>query len=79
MGSLRIPVEQDVPFMLRVRALVEHSENFKDSSRSPSSVWRLASIRGATHTRFEHALGVFHNAVRYLLQLGKAGPFSRDH
>src|SRR4029453_11957832 len=26
---------------------------------------------GAMHTRFEHALGVFHNALRYLWQLGK--------
>ena len=31
---------------------------------------------GATHTRFEHALGVFHNSLRYLWQLGKDERFA---
>jgi HD superfamily phosphohydrolase len=30
---------------------------------------------GAMHTRFEHALRVFHNALRYLWQLGKDSRF----
>ncbi len=31
---------------------------------------------GATHTRFEHALGVYHNALKYLWQLGRDARFS---
>ena len=31
---------------------------------------------GATHTRFEHALGVYHNALRYLWQLGRDARFA---
>ena len=30
---------------------------------------------GATHTRFEHALGVFHNSLRYLSQLSRDARF----
>ncbi|MGV2337924.1 MAG UNVERIFIED_CONTAM: hypothetical protein LVR18_28860 [Planctomycetaceae bacterium] len=57
-GVLRIPVEQDVPFTPRVRALVD-TPSSSDSGTSLN--WRLASrvYPGATHTRFEHALGVY--------------------
>jgi HD superfamily phosphohydrolase len=73
-GIVRIPMEQDVPFTSRVRALVDTAE-----------FQRLAHIKqlgvasrvypGAQHTRFEHALGVYHNALRYLWQLGKDARF----
>jgi HD superfamily phosphohydrolase len=65
---IRVPSEQNVPFTPRVRALIDTSE-----------FQRLAQVRqlgfvslvypGACHTRFEHALGVYHNALRYLRQL----------
>lgn len=65
-GSLiRIPQAQDVPVTPRVRRVLD-----------TAAMRRLASIRqlgmvslvypGATHSRLEHSLGVYHNAVRFL-------------
>src|SRR5262245_48526399 len=69
-GIVRIPDEQDVPFTPRVRALVDTAE-FRRLAQI-SQLGLVARIYpGAMHTRFEHALGVFHNALRYLGQLGK--------
>src|SRR6266436_7592254 len=69
-GIVRIPDEQDVPFTPRVRALVDTIE-----FRRLANISQLGLVSriypGAMHTRFEHALGVFHNALRYLWQLGK--------
>lgn len=68
-GLVRIPMEQDVPFTNRVRALVDTAEFQR--LRDITQLGLANKIYpGATHTRFEHALGVYHNAVRYLLQLG---------
>lgn len=68
-GLIRIPNEQDVPFTPRVRALVDTPE-FRRLSQISQLALASRVYPGATHTRFEHALGVFHNAVRYLWQLG---------
>jgi HD superfamily phosphohydrolase len=69
-GIVRIPHELDVPFTPRVRAIVDTAE-----FRRLSQITQLGLVSriypGAMHTRFEHALGVFHNALRYLWQLGK--------
>jgi HD superfamily phosphohydrolase len=69
-GIIRIPDEQDVPFTPRVRALVDTLE-----FRRLAQISQLGLVSriypGAMHTRFEHALGVFNNALRYLWQLGK--------
>jgi HD superfamily phosphohydrolase len=69
-GIVRIPDEQDVPFTARVRALVDTRE-----FRRLAQISQLGLVSriypGAMHTRFEHALGVYHNALRYLWQLGK--------
>ncbi len=69
-GIVRIPDEQDVPFTTRVRALVDTVE-----FRRLAQISQLGLVSriypGAMHTRFEHALGVFNNALRYLWQLGK--------
>ncbi|MEZ6058860.1 MAG: HD domain-containing protein [Planctomycetaceae bacterium] len=74
-GVIRIPVEQDVPFTDRVRAIVDSRE-----FQRLASVTQLALTSrvypGATHTRFEHALGVYHNALQYLWQLGKDDRFA---
>ncbi|MFN7767293.1 MAG: HD domain-containing protein [Planctomycetaceae bacterium] len=67
-GLIRIPDQQDVPFTPRVRALVDTAE-----FRRLAQISQLGLVSriypGAMHTRFEHALGVFHNALRYLAQL----------
>ena len=59
-----------MPFTTRVRALVDTPE-----FRRLATISQLGLVSriypGAMHTRFEHALGVFHNALRYLWQLGK--------
>lgn len=69
-GLIRLPYEQDVPFTLRVRSLID-SAAFQRLRHI--SQLGLASVvyPGATHSRFEHALGVFNNAIQYLQQLGR--------
>ncbi|MFN9718348.1 MAG: HD domain-containing protein [Planctomycetota bacterium] len=69
-GVIRIPVEQDVPFTPRVRAIVDSAE-FQRLSYVTQLALACRVYPGATHTRFEHALGVYHNALRYLWQLGR--------
>ncbi len=69
-GLLRIPTEQDVPITPRVKAIIDTAE-----FRRLATITQLGLVNrvypGAMHTRFEHALGVFHNALRYLWQLGR--------
>ena len=67
-GIIRIPMEQDVPFTSRVRALVDTAE-FQRLRHILQLGLASTVYPGATHARFEHALGVFHNAIRYLSQL----------
>ena len=69
-GIVRIPMEQDVPFTSRVRALVDTAE-FQRLSQITQLGLASRVYPGATHTRFEHALGVYHNSLRYLWQLGR--------
>lgn len=72
---VRIPDRLNVPFTPRVRALVDTPEYQRLAHITQLG---LASrvYPGATHTRFEHALGVFYNACRYLWQLGKDPRFA---
>ncbi len=68
-GLIRIPLEQDVPFTDRVRRLVDTAA-FQRLSRITQLGLASKVYPGATHTRFEHSLGVYHNALLYLQQLG---------
>ncbi|MFK7817489.1 MAG: HD domain-containing protein [Planctomycetaceae bacterium] len=74
-GLIRIPDQQDIPFTPRVRALVDTAE-FRRLSEISQLALTSRVYPGATHTRFEHALGVFNNALRYLWQLGRDQRFA---
>ena len=67
-------MEQDVPFTPRVRALVDTPE-FQRLTHISQLGLASRVYPGATHTRFEHALGVYHNALRYLWQLSNDSRF----
>ncbi|MBM80770.1 MAG: metal-dependent phosphohydrolase [Planctomycetaceae bacterium] len=67
---VRIPMEQDVPFTDRVRDLVDTAE-YQRLHHITQLGLAARVYPGATHTRFEHALGVFHNALKYLWQLAR--------
>lgn len=69
-GIIRIPMEQDIPFTPRVRAIVD-TEEFRRLREVTQLGLTALVYPGAVHTRFEHALGVFNNAIRYLWQLGR--------
>lgn len=72
---VRIPERLSVPFTPRVRALVDTAE-FQRLTHISQLGLASKVYPGATHSRFEHALGVFHNACRYLWQLGKDPRFA---
>ncbi len=72
---VRIPERLSVPFTPRVRALVDTAE-FQRLAHVSQLGLASKVYPGATHSRFEHALGVFHNACRYLWQLGKTPRFA---
>ncbi|MCA9089989.1 MAG: HD domain-containing protein [Planctomycetaceae bacterium] len=72
---IRVPMEQNVPFTGRVRSLVD-TEEFQRLSEI-SQLGLVAKVYpGARHTRFEHVLGVYHNALRYLQQLSNDPRFA---
>ena len=74
-GVIRVPVEQDIPFTNRVRSIVDTAE-FQRLRQITQLALASRAYPGAVHTRFEHALGVYHNALQYLWQLGKDSRFA---
>lgn len=72
---IRVPPEQNVPFTRRVRALVDTAEFQRLGSIAQLGVVSRV-YPGARHTRLEHALGVYHNALRYLRQLSRDPRFN---
>ncbi len=62
---VRIPPSVDVPMTRRVRRLVD--SNAMARLRSISQLGMVGLVYpGATHSRLEHTLGVYHNALRLL-------------
>jgi uncharacterized protein len=75
LGVVRVPVEQDIPFTGRVQAVVDSAE-FQRLRQITQLALASRVYPGAVHSRFEHALGVYHNALQYLWQLGKDERFA---
>lgn len=65
---LRISPEVDVPITQRVRRLIDTAA-FRRLSRISQLGLVSLVYPGATHSRFEHSLGVYRNAVDFLRQL----------
>lgn len=74
-GVIRVPVEQDIPFTNRMRAIVD-TPQFQRLRQITQLALASRVYPGAVHSRFEHALGVCHNALQYLWQLGKDPRFA---
>lgn len=65
---VRVPTELNVPLTPRVRALID-TEEFQRLAQIDQLGLVSKVYPGARHTRFEHALGVYYNALRYVQQL----------
>ncbi len=65
-GSIvRIPPSQDIPITNRVRRILDCEPIHRLGSISQLGMVSLV-YPGATHSRFEHSLGVYHNALQLL-------------
>jgi HD superfamily phosphohydrolase len=65
---IRIPHEMDVPLTSRAQALIDSAE-FRRVARISQLGLVALVYPAAHHTRFEHSLGVYRNALLYLRQL----------
>ena len=78
---IRISPEMDVPTTPRVRRLIDTAAFRRLARISQLGLVGLV-YPGATHTRFEHSLGVYRNALEFLKQLAsdvKAPMVFSDH
>ncbi|MCU0720126.1 MAG: HD domain-containing protein [Pirellula sp.] len=75
-SSIRISPERDVPVTPRVKRIIDTA-----AFRRLSTISQLGLVAyvypGATHTRFEHSLGVYFNAIQFVAQL-EANPLFRS-
>ena len=75
-GSLvRIPPSQDVPVSDRVRRILDTAPMRRLASISQLGMVSLV-YPGATHSRLEHSLGVYHNALRVLARFSSDNDFT---
>lgn len=71
---IRIPGEQDVPVTSRIRQLIDSQPFQRLKSISQLGLVSLV-YPGATHTRFEHSLGVYRMALLFLKRLAACERF----
>ncbi len=67
-AMIRIPPELDVPLTERVRHIID-TEEFRRLARISQLGLVTLVYPAAHHTRFEHSLGVYRNALLYLRKL----------
>lgn len=67
-GLIRIPDQIDVPLTPRVRRIIDTAA-FQRLARIPQLGLVQLVYPGATHTRFEHSLGVYRNALLFIRRL----------
>ncbi len=72
---VRIPPSQDVPVSDRVRRVIDTPPMRRLASISQLGMVSLV-YPGATHSRLEHSLGVYHNAIRLLARFSGDGSFT---
>lgn len=71
---VRVPDQMDVPLTDRVRRLIDTSAFGR--LRHISQLGLVSAVYpGATHSRFEHSLGVYRNALLYLRHLSRYEEF----
>ena len=71
---IRIPDQLDVPLTRRAMKLVD-SEPFQKLSSIDQLGLVALVYPGATHSRFEHSLGVYRNALLFIRQLSQSKQF----
>lgn len=74
-GRIRIPPEIDVPVTARVRRLID-APPFRRLAKVPQLGLVALVYPGATHSRFEHALGVYRLALLFLQRLAHDARFA---
>jgi len=74
-STLRIPDQQQVPLTPRIRRLIDTPTFQRLAGISQLGLVALV-YPGARHTRFEHSLGVYRNALLFLRQLAEDDVFS---
>jgi len=72
--SIRIPDETDVPITPRVRRLID-TRAFRRLASIPQLGLVSLVYPGAVHSRFEHSLGVYRNALAFVERLGREPRF----
>lgn len=74
---IRIPLETDVPVTPRIMRLID-SAPFRRLSRIRQLGLVSTVYPGATHSRFEHSLGVYRNALLFLQRLATLPDFHQS-
>ena len=74
---IRIAFQQDIPVTPRILRLVD-SIPFQRLKQVPQLGFVRTVYPSATHTRFEHSLGVYHLALRYIREFQVNDHFVRD-